>query len=128
MAVLKGWKFPVQIDEDTGRIKTVEDNESIRQSLKLILNTQRNERKIFTDFGTNLRSFMFEVVDPSFVSTLKNNIASSVKKWEKHIRDINVSVSASSGTVSTVESSIDYITDIEPTQERVITKVETNDK
>lgn len=123
MAVIKGWKFPVQVNKQTGKIETVEDNENIRQSIKVILGTQRFERKVVPTFGTDIRSFMFEVVDPIFVSTLKKSITSSLKLWEKHIEDLNVSVNASAGAVSVVKVDIDYITDIEPTQERVSTQV-----
>ena len=128
MPSLKGWKFPIQVDEDTGKIKTVEDNENVKQDIKVILETQKFERKIFQDFGTDLRSFMFEVVNPEFISTLKKTIVSSLKDWESHIDDLNVSVRASAGPVSIVDANIDYITDIEPTQERVSTRIDQNDK
>ncbi len=128
MSVIKGWKFPIQVDEDNGKIKTVEDNENVKQSVKMILNTQRQERKIFRDFGTNTRNFMFEIVDPPMMTSLKSTIERSLKKWEKHIRDLNISVNASATPVSTVNASIDYITDIEPTQERVVNAIETNEK
>ncbi len=127
MENLKGWKFPIQVDENTGKIATIEDNQNIRQSIKLILGTQRYERKIFSNFGTDLRVFMFEIVDPGFISTLKSTISSSLKTWESHIQDMNISIRASTGPLSTVESIIDYITDIEPTQERVSTRIDSND-
>ncbi len=128
MPTLKGWRFPIQVDEETGKICTVEDNENIKQSVKLILETQKRERKIVHQFGTNLRSFMFEIVDPQFISTLKDSITSSLRTWESHIEDMNVSVRATAGPVSIVEANIDYITDIEPTQERVTTRIDANDK
>ena len=128
MAVIKGWKFPIQINESNGRIQTVEDNECVKQSVKMILSTQLYERKIVPTFGTDLRRYMFEVVSPTFVSDLKKTIASSVNKWEEHVLDINVSVEATPGPISTVNTSVDYITDIEPTQERVIHKVDVNEQ
>lgn len=128
MAVIKGWKFPIQINESNGRIQTVEDNECVKQSVKMILSTQLYERKIVPTFGTDLRRYMFEVVSPTFVSDLKKTIASSINKWEEHVLDINVSVQATPGPISTVNTSVDYITDIEPTQERVIHKVDTNEQ
>ena len=79
MSILKGWKFPIQVDEDTGKIKTIEDNENVRQSIRIILGTQRYERKIVFNFGTDLRAFMFEIVNPEFISTLKEAIISSLK-------------------------------------------------
>lgn len=127
MEHLKGWKFPIQVDENTGKIATIEDNQNIKQSIKLILGTQRHERKIFSGFGTDLRVFMFEIVDPGFISTLKSAVSSSLKTWESHIRDINISIRASSGLLSVVEAIIDYVTDIEPTQERVSTRIDIND-
>ena len=128
MSILKGWKFPIQVDEDTGKIKTIEDNENVRQSIRIILGTQRYERKIVFNFGTDLRAFMFEIVNPEFISTLKEAIISSLKNWENHIRDLNVSIKASMGPISIVEANVDYITDIEPTQERISTRLDANDK
>lgn len=128
MQNLKGWKFPIKVNEDTGKIETVENNENVKQSVRLILETQQYERKIFPTFGTNLRSFMFEVVNPQFISSLKKAIDSSLRTWEEHIEDMNVSVKASSGMVSVVEANIDYITDIEPTQERVSKRIDANEK
>lgn len=128
MSVIKGWKFPIQVDEDNGKIKTIEDNENVKQSVKLILNTQKQERKIFTNFGTDLRNFMFEVVDPPMITTLKSAVEVSLKEWEKHIQDLHISVNATASPVSTVSTSIDYITDIEPTQERVVNAIDTNEK
>ena len=128
MAVIKGWKFPIQINESNGRIQTVEDNECVKQSVKMILSTQLYERKIVPTFGTDLRKYMFDVVNPTFVSDLKKTVTSSVKKWEEHILDLNVSVEATAGPVCTVNTGIDYITDIEPTQERVIHKVDANEQ
>ncbi len=119
MAVIKGWKFPIQVDENTGKIKTVEDNENIKQSVRMILETRPHERKIVENFGTDLRPFMFEVISPRIISDLKDKVEHSIRKWENHIRDLHVDVQAKNGTVSSLNTQIDYITDLEPTQERV---------
>ena len=119
MAVIKGWKFPVQVDENTGKIKTVEDNENIKQSVRMILETHPYERKIVENFGTDLRPFMFEVISPRVISDLKDKMEHSIRKWEDHIRDLHVDVKAKNGTVSSLDTQIDYITDLEPTQERL---------
>ncbi len=128
MAVIRGWKFPIEVDENTGKIKTVEDNENVKQSIKIILQTQKFERKVVPTFGTDLRAFMFEVVDPAFISMLTGTIRSSLTMWENHIEDLDVSVKASSGPVSEVVANIDYITDITPIQERLTKKLDINGK
>ncbi len=119
MSVIKGWKFPVQVDKENGRIKTVEDNENIKQSVRMILETRPNERKVVPRFGADLRPYMFETINPGVISSLEGEVESSVKRWESHVVDMNVSVRSETGTVSYLEASVDYITDIEPTQERV---------
>ena len=119
MSVIKGWKFPVQVDKANGRIKTVEDNENIKQSVRMILETRPNERKVVPRFGADLRPYMFETINPGVISSLEGEVESSVKRWESHVVDMNVSVRSETGTVSYLEASVDYITDIEPTQERV---------
>lgn len=127
MPVIKGWKFPVQIDKSSGKIQTVEDNECVKQSVRVIIGTQKYERKIVPNFGTDLRWFMFQVVDPPFISEVRKTITNSIKTWESHISSLNVSVNASSGPICTVTTNIDYITDIEPTQERVSQRIDAND-
>ncbi len=119
MPVIKGWKFPVQVDKENGRIKTVEDNENIKQSVRMILETRPKERKVVPKFGADLRPYIFETINPGIISSLENEVENSVKRWESHVRDMNVNVKSETGTVSYLEAAVDYITDIEPTQERV---------
>lgn len=124
MAILKGWKFPIALDKVTGKIKTVEDNENIKQSVRMILETQKEERKVVPEFGSDLRSYMFEVVNTTFVSDVKSSVRSAIERWQEHIMDLNVSVNASNGSVAKVEVNIDYITKLEPTQERFTKKLD----
>ncbi len=126
MAKIRGWGFPIKVDSDTGRIMTVEDNENIKQAIKVILLTQIRERKIVPEFGTNIKSFLFNIVDPIFVSDLKKSVTRALEKWESHIVDLNVSVSTNGGSASTVIINIDYITDISPNPERVTHKMVVN--
>ncbi|MGN1043803.1 MAG: GPW/gp25 family protein [Acutalibacteraceae bacterium] len=127
MPVIKGWKFPVQIDKSSGKIQTVEDNECVKQSVRVIIGTQKYERKIVPNFGTDLRWFMFQVVDPNFISEVKSTLTDSITEWEEHIASLNVSVNSSTGPISTVTANIDYITDIEPTQERISQRIDANE-
>ncbi len=119
MPVIKGWKFPIQVNKTNGKIKTVEDNENVKQSVRMILETRPNERKIVPEFGANLRQYMFETISPGVISSLEGEVENAIKTWESHIGDMNVSVKSETGTISYLEANVDYITDIEPTQERV---------
>lgn len=54
MAQLGGWAFPVEVDQATGRIKMVEDNECVCQDIQLIVQTDRGERKMRPDYVQRL--------------------------------------------------------------------------
>ena len=70
---------------------------------------------------------MFHVVDPPYISEVRKTITNAIKEWESHIESLNVSVNTSSGPICTVTANVDYITDIEPTQERISQRIDAND-
>lgn len=116
MAKLSGWAFPVEADEATGRIKLVEDNDCVRQDIRLILQTDRGERKMRPNFGAGLNRFMFQTVDLALVNRMSEAMAQSIRMWEEHIRGANVGVMQSQEDNAAVLVNIEYITDIHPTQ------------
>ena len=116
MAKLSGWAFPVEVDDATGRIRMVEDNECVRQDIQLILQTDRGERKMRPNFGAGLNRFMFQNVDLVLVNRMSEAMAQSIRMWEEHIRGANVGVMQSQEDNAAVQVNIEYITDIHPTQ------------
>lgn len=120
MAKLSGWSFPVDVDEATGRIRMVEDNDCVRQNIRLIVQTDRGERKMRPSFGAGLNRFMFQNVDLVLVNRMTDAIARSIQLWEEHIRGVNVRVAQSEENSAAVTVDIDYITDLAPTQREQI--------
>lgn len=119
MAKIRGWKFPVDIDETTGKIMTVDDNENIKQSVKIILQTEKSERKMRSNFGTRLNRFMFQNVDLSLVTRMSDEIDRSIRLWEGHIKQLSVTVRQSPENISAVLAEVSYITDLSPQQETI---------
>ena len=120
MAKLSGWAFPVEADEATGRIKMVEDSDCVRQDIRLILQTDRNERKMRSNFGTGLNQYMFQNIDLMLVSRMSETIGESLRVWEKHLQGANVGVAQSPEDISAVVVNIEYVTDIQPMQRETI--------
>jgi len=119
MKIIEGWEFPIEIDTKTGKIKTVSDNDVVKQSINIILRTQIFERKILKNFGSELRSFMFGSVDPNYISSFKKSIEYAIKTWEKHVQEVEISVKTNGGIISKIDAEIDYVTDINPSRERI---------
>ena len=55
----KGIKFPIEINPATGRFVLSEGNKSVKESVYLILMTQKRERWTRPDFGSRILSYTF---------------------------------------------------------------------
>ena len=60
----------MEVDETTGRIRMVEDEECVRQDIRLIVKTDQGERKMRSAFGAGLNQFMFQNVDLVLVNQM----------------------------------------------------------
>ncbi|MBO6127129.1 MAG: GPW/gp25 family protein [Clostridia bacterium] len=126
MKIIEGFGFPIDIDETSGKIKTVNNNQAVKQSINMILKTQIIEHKIFKNYGSELKSFMFGIVDSNYIYSFKKSVETAIKKWEPHVNEMIVDVKSSAGATSEIEANIEYTTDISPTIERTKRKININ--
>lgn len=82
----KGWAFPPEFNYEMGTVETVNDEEDIRQSLRIILGTIPGERVMFPTFGCGIRKFVFESNDPTQISMLKDAIYDAILYHESRIK------------------------------------------
>jgi len=87
-----GIKFPIQIDPATGRIMTVSAEQSVKESVYLILTTKRGERLARPGFGSLTDSFVFMDVNLASVSMLKRELAMTILDQEPRISDVDIDV------------------------------------
>ena len=55
----EGWQFPIAKDEKTRRIAVAQHEESVRQSIWIILFTAKGERVMRPDFGCGIHELVF---------------------------------------------------------------------
>lgn len=116
--IIEGWSFPIDIDQKSGQIKTVYNNEVVKQSVNMILKTQIMEHKVFSDYGSELKSFMFGIVDSNYIHSFKESVEKAISRWEPHVIDMKIEAKSNSGPISRIEVDIEYITDISPEVEK----------
>ena len=87
-----GFKFPVQVDSVTGRVRTSSNEEDIEESIRIILGTQPGERPMSPHFGCNINSFVFGTSDYTSLQMMKREVESSLIMWEPRIKDIEVEI------------------------------------
>ncbi len=88
-----GWKFPVGIDGATGRIRMSSNEDSIRESVRIIIGTRKGELPMHPDFGCGIQEYAFETADYTTLYSMKTEIERALTRWEPRIRDIEAQVS-----------------------------------
>jgi len=92
-----GWKFPVKVDETTGRIKTSRFEEDIQEAIRLIIMTRPGERVMRPDFGCGLQDYLFAGMDYDTTSQMRLEIQKALLNWEPRITDVEVRVETANG-------------------------------
>ncbi len=90
-----GWKFPVEVDASTGRIRTSSNEENIEESVRIIIGTRKGERAMHPDFGCGIHSYLFEAVDYTVLHSMKHEVEQALIRWEPRITNIRADVSDS---------------------------------
>ena len=116
MKTAKGWSFPLEVDDITGKIKTTTLENDIKQSIMILLHTQKGERLGHSDYGNNLNRFMFEPLQNSLKKNIQKEIESCIRKWEKRVSSVTVEIFESAEQYTTLIVQIQYY--IEQVQQR----------
>ncbi len=80
----KGISFPPRIGSD-GRVVWSEGETNIRESIKVILLTELNERLQLPDFGGGLNRFLFEPNTATTRQLIRDRITRALAQWEPRI-------------------------------------------
>src|SRR5215472_944409 len=89
----RGIAFPPRIGGD-GRWQWSEGENNVRDSIRIILQTEQRERLMLARFGGGLRSFLFE---PNTVATrhqIGERISRALAQWEPRLTVEDVTVEA----------------------------------
>jgi len=102
----KGWQFPVAVDEG-GAVAVAEYEESVRQSIWVVLGTAKGERVMRPDFGCGIYDMVFGVNSSTAASEAAEEVRDALVSFEPRIDVLNVEVSPG-GDGEVLYVSIDY--------------------
>ena len=85
--------FPPHIDEH-GRLAWSAGADNVRESIRIILLTEQNERLMQPTFGGGLQSFLFHPNIPSTHRLIQERITQALGQWEPRIMVEAVDVAA----------------------------------
>lgn len=80
-----GWSFPPEFNKRSRSVRMVSGEEDIKESLRILMETKPNERVMQPDFGCGLKSLVFESINPSSLTMIKDTIRRAVLFFEPRI-------------------------------------------
>ena len=121
----KGISFPPRIGAD-GRVVWSEGEPNIRESIKVILLTELNERLRLPDFGGGLNRFLFEPNNATTRQLIRDRITKALAEWEPRIAVQSVAVEADAQDLQAAIATINYQLVATQVSERVSLSVNLN--
>jgi phage baseplate assembly protein W len=107
----KGWGFPVALEEagdEQSRFVTAAYEESVRQSILIILSTAKGERVMRPDFGCGLQELVFAVNNSATQGMAEFEVHQALETWEPRIDVLRVEAVAAGERGEQLLIAIDY--------------------
>ena len=83
----KGWRFPVDVDR-TGGVSASHYEDSIRDSIFIILGTAPGERIMRPTFGCDIHDLVFAPNNPNTCGLAAHFCEEAINKWEPRIAKV----------------------------------------
>ncbi|WP_285711037.1 GPW/gp25 family protein [Erythrobacter oryzae] len=99
--------FPFRID-GAGRIGWSDGEENVRESIAVILRTDRLERIALPDFGAGLQRWLFAPNTPDTHARIAHAVEQALRRWEPRIALEEVTVAASPDNSTQAIATITY--------------------
>ena len=103
-----GQKMPGLQVSAGGRIETISGEESIRQSILLLLATAPGERVMHPDYGCNLHRLMFAPNDESTAGLAMHYVRQSIERFEPRVEILSLDANRSEEQPELLEISLAY--------------------
>lgn len=87
-----GVKFPPQVNKSTGRFALSSGAESVKESVYIILMTQRGERWLEPYFGSRLMSYTFMDTSITMLSLMAHDLRTILLEQEPRISNVDVDI------------------------------------
>ena len=117
-----GWSFPPAFHKhaDTLGVKTVSDDEDIRESLIILLSTVPGERTMQPSYGCPLKAMVFENINESTVTEIKDVIERAVLFFEPRITLESIDVETDDANEGRVNVKLNYLVRTTNTRSNIV--------
>ena len=105
-----GWSFPPEFHKQTNAfgVKMVAYEEDIAESLRILLSTVPGERIMQPTYGCGLHAMVFETINESTITELKDIIERSVLFFEPRITLESIDIDAEDSLEGSLKIQLNY--------------------
>ena len=104
----QGWAFPPAFARDLNAVVLSEGYQNIEENLHILFSTQCGERLMNINYGTALRSFLFEDPDGDMYSSIQDTVKNAILLYEPRIKLLEVSITPDASDPSTILIAVQY--------------------
>lgn len=101
-----GWTSPVELEN--GQIKVAKYEESVRQSIGMILSTAKGERVMRPDFGCDIHDKVFAPNSLGTVGQIVSDVRDALIEWEPRIDVLDVDTIPDSSQPNVILIQVNY--------------------
>lgn len=102
-----GWRFPVTCDP-RGGVALAEEEESIDQSIRIIIATAPGERVYRPEFGCRIQDLVFSPNSARTRTLARHYVEEALARWEPRIRAVRAEAEAAGDDADTITLHIAY--------------------
>ncbi|MEE8573803.1 MAG: GPW/gp25 family protein [Thermodesulfobacteriota bacterium] len=103
-----GWGFPPEFNSTSGDVKMVSEEDDIKESIRIILFTAPGERLMNPTFGCALNYFVFNKMDASTLTEIKDEIERAILFFEPRITLDDVIINTDKAYEGILNIEMDY--------------------
>jgi hypothetical protein len=104
----RGWAMPVELELRSGLVASVQHEEDIRQSIRIILETTPGERVMRPNFGCGIHEMVFDALDSTATQRIRSLVEESLRRCEARIDVLDVTVEETPSTQGRLIIEIEY--------------------
>ena len=105
----KDWSFPPTFDAEIKTVAMTEKNEDIQRSLQILLTTAVGERIMQPKYGCNMDEMVFEALDTTTKTIIKDKISTAILFFEPRIDVVAITMNATNELEGEIIIEIDYV-------------------
>jgi phage baseplate assembly protein W len=109
-----GIEFPLDYSQEGFFRKTKTIRQQVKSNIRNLLLTEKGERIFQPNFGSNLKSLLFEQITPTSLENVEHDIRESLSTWLPYVNVNNLVVVQDDRNPNQVLTSLEYSTTLEP--------------